>query len=140
MCKDSVDRLVVERWMASVGWRALDAGVLLIAGTYSGPEGLISLSLSLSASASSFGESSKTVPPEGRGGYQLMACPREEIGPTKLHPVLDGQRCSKSNSPPSRGDGLIRHISKSGSRSMYECRQGGLLGRLCVCVCVLRGG
>lgn len=75
------------------GWQILEPSSLLIAGIYSGPEGLPSIlgaDISLSVSASSFHESSEIVPP-GRHGYQLMACPREEIRPTKLNPVLDVQ-------------------------------------------------
>lgn len=77
---------------SSAGWQTLKPSGLLIAGSYSGPEGLPSFLrlISLSASASSFHESSEMVPPGWRG-YQLMACPREEIRLTKLHPVLDVQ-------------------------------------------------
>lgn len=65
---------------------------ILTAGSYSGPKGLPSFFrlIFYSVSVSSFHESSEMVPP-GRSGYQLMACPQEEIRPTKLHPVLDVQ-------------------------------------------------
>lgn len=60
----------------------------LIAGSYLGPEGMSSLLMliSLSASASSFHESLEMAPP-GQYGYQLMVCLHKEITLTKLHCV-----------------------------------------------------
>lgn len=108
------------------GWQILKSSSLLIAGSYSGPEGLPSFLrlISLSTSASSFHESSEMVPP-GRRGYQLMACPREKIRTAKLHPVLDVQWCSKSNSPGPRMAWFNKFQSVG---PLYEYWQRGLLG------------
>lgn len=105
---------------SSAGWWILKPSGLLIAGSLPSFLRLISLS----ACASSFHESSEIVPP-GRRGYQLMVCLQEEIRLTKLHPVLDVQWCSKSNS---LGPRMACFNTFQSLAPMYESRQGGLLG------------
>lgn len=81
-----------EWYLPKLGWRSL-----LIAGSYSDPEGPSSFLKLISFCASSFHESSPLVPP-GHHSYQLMVNPQAEIRPTNTHPVLLVQWCSKFNS------------------------------------------
>lgn len=65
-----------ERYLPKLGWRSL-----LIAGSYSDPEGPLSFLKLISPCASSFHESSALLPP-GHHSYQLMVNPQAEIRPT----------------------------------------------------------
>lgn len=71
-----------ECYLPELGWRSL-----LIAGSYSDPEGPSSFLRPISLCASSFHESSALLPP-GHHTYQLMVNPQAEIRPTNTHPVL----------------------------------------------------
>lgn len=69
-------------YLPKLGWRSL-----LIAGSYSDPEGPSSFLKLISLCASSFHESSALVPP-GHHSYQLKVNPQAEIRPTNTWAMM----------------------------------------------------